>query len=244
MINSNNYQGTVIINSTNQFTGTLNTTYSNIYDYFSLKEANDQLLKENTKLLNQIKNSILKIDSGFRKPDTLQQYIGAKVISNSTHKRNNYIMLNRGKKHGINIDMGVVSNEGIVGVVIGVSENFSYVMSILHKDSKVSAKIKKNNQLANVIWNSTDYKKGNLRDIPTHLNLNTGDTIITSGNSLIFPEGITIGYVEKYFKESGESLNNASLLFASDFNALHYVYVIKNIKKEELINLIKEAENE
>jgi rod shape-determining protein MreC len=244
MINSHNYQGAVIINSTNQFTGTLNTTYSNVYDYFSLKKANDQLLEQNTKLLNQVKNMAFEIDSGFQKTDTLQQYIGAKVISNSIHKRNNYIMLNRGKKHGINIDMGVVSNEGIVGVVIGVSENFSYVMSVLHKDSKISAKIKKNNQLVNVVWNNINYKKGSLRDIPTHLNLNPGDTIITSGNSLIFPERITIGYVEKYFKEAGESLNSASLLFASDFNALYYVYVIKNIKKAELVDLIKEVEDE
>ncbi len=242
MINSQNYQGTVIINSTNQFTGTLNTIYTNITDYFSLRKSNQQLLEENTKLHNLILT--YQNDSIPIMHDTTYEYIGARVISNSVHHRNNYIRLNKGSNDGVEIDMGVVSDKGIVGIVIGVSKNFSTVMSLLHKDSKVSAKIKKNNQLANIVWEKIDYQRGKLDHIPTHLLLLQGDTIITSGNSLIFPEGINIGFVEHYFQNEGENLNSASILFATDFNALHHVYIIKNKQKKEIQELINEVENE
>jgi len=138
----------------------------------------------------------------------------------------------------------VISAEGLVGTVIGLSKNYCSVMSVLHKDSKISARIKKNDQLANVTWNEIDYQHGILEDIPTHLRLYTNDTIITSGNSLIFPEGILIGTVTQYHTEDGKSLNSASLRFASDFNALYHVYIIKNLKRNELLNLQKEVGDE
>ncbi len=244
MINSQNYQGAVIINSTNQLTGSVNSIYSNITDYFSLRKSNKELLDENTLLLNKQQNSAKASDTGFHYRDSVYKYIGAKVISSSTHKRNNYIMLDRGRKHGIELDMGVVSANGLIGSVIGVSENFCSVMSVLHKDSKTSARIKKNNQLVNVVWKEIDYQHGKIEDIPTHLQLFSGDTIITSGNSLIFPEGILIGTVTEYYTEIGKSLNSASIRFASDFNALYHVYIIKNLNREELFNLKMEVEDE
>ncbi len=244
MVNSQNYQGSVIINSTNQITGSINSISSDIVDYFQLRKSNKRLLDENTLLLNNQQSSILVSDTGFLYHDSIYRYIGAKVISNSTHKRNNYIMLNRGRKHGVEIDMGVISDKGLVGTVIQVSENFCSVMSALHKDSKISARIKKNNQLANVTWNEINYQLGLLEDVPTHLELFPTDTIISSGNSLIFPEGILIGSVTEYHAEDGKSLNTASIRFACDFNALYYVYIIKNLHRNELLNLQKEAENE
>ena len=244
MVNHQNYQGTVIINSTNQLTGSINSVYTNVSDYFSLRRSNKQLLEENTLLLNKQQSSFWVSDTGFYYQDSIYKYIGAKVISSSTHKRNNYIMLNRGRKHDIEIDMGVISAQSLVGTVVEVSENFCSVMSALHKDSRISARIKKNNQMANVVWNEIDSRHGTLEDIPTHLQLFSGDTIITSGNSLVFPEGILIGTVTEYHAELGESLNSASIRFASDFNALYYVQIIKNLKREELLNLQKEVEDE
>ena len=244
MINSQNYQGAVIINSTNQFTGSINTIYSDVSDYLSLRKSNTELLYENARLLNHQESSFLVSDTSFYYQDTIYKYIGAKVISNSIHNRNNYIMLNRGHKNGIELDMGVISASGLVGTVVGVSNNFCTVMSLLHKDSKISARIKKNNQLASVIWDEIDYQFGVLEDIPTHLILNLGDTIITSGNSLIFPEGIMIGVITEYHAVVGESLNSATLRFSNDFNALYHVYIIKNLKREELLNLQMEVKNE
>lgn len=242
MANSKNYPGSVILNSTSQFTGSINNSYSNIVDYFELKKTNQQLMEENEFLKNLSPTNLIS-DSIALSPDTTYQYIGARVISNSTHKPNNYLMLDKGEKHGIKIDMAVVSSFGIVGSVIAVSENYSSVMSVLHKDSKISARIKKNDQLANILWDKIDYLRGTLTDIPSHLQLLYGDTIITSGNSLIFPEGIVIGTVENYISRIGSNLNSAVIRFSADYNNLRHVYIINNIRKEEQLKL-REVENE
>ncbi len=242
MANSKNYPGSVILNSTSYFTGALNKNYTNITAYFDLRKTNQLLVEENEYLKN-LRHFNVIADSLTLRPDTNYKYIGAKVISNSTHKPNNYLMLDKGEMHGIKIDMAVVSSQGIVGSVIAVSENYCSVMSILHKDSKVSARIKKNNQLANILWDKMDYLRGTLTDIPSHLQLIYGDTIVTSGHSLIFPEGILIGTVESYDSRIGSNLNSATIKFSTDYNKLRQVYVINNIRKEEQLKL-KEVENE
>lgn len=243
MANHKNYPGSVILNSTSQLSGSINKKYSNVVEYFELKKVNRLLAEENKFLKNKKNHSIFK-DSTTQFPDTIYQYIGAKVISNSTHKPNNYLMLDKGTKHGVKIDMAVVSAFGIVGSVIAVSENYSSVMSVLHKDSKISARIKKNNQLANILWDEMDYRRGTLTDIPSHLQLLYGDTIVTSGHSLIYPQGILIGTVESYISRIGSNLNSAVIKFSTDYNSLHHVYIINNIRKEEQLELKKEVENE
>ncbi len=243
MINRKNYQGSVFINSTSQFTGSINKAYSDILDYFALKKTNELLFTENEYLKN-LKFTQVQFDSIPQPPDTIYRYIGAKIISKSIHKPDNYLMLDKGAKNGVKIDMAVISGDGIVGSVIAVSENYCSVMSVLHSNSKISAKIKKNNQLANILWGNTNYSKGTLEDIPSHLELLYGDSIVTSGYSLIFPENILIGTVENYFSEAGLNLNKAIIKFSTDYNSLKYVYIIENLRKEEQMMLKREVENE
>jgi len=243
MTKNRSFTGSVILNSTSQFSGSLNKSYSGIIDYFDLKKQNEFLVQENAYL----KNSIIQINNTQNTiipPDTIYNYIVAKVISNSIHKADNYLMLDKGKRHGIKIDMPIISDQGIVGSVVAVSENFCSVMSVLHKDSKISAKIKKNNQLANILWDNMDYQRGTLADIPSHIDLRVGDTIITSGHSLIYPEGIIIGIAENYNTRTGSSLNSAVIKFSTDFNSLKYVYAVQNSRLEEMLLLKKEVEND
>ena len=243
MTNGKNYRSSVIINSTSQLSGFLNKNYTDVIDYFELRKTNEMLVQENAYLKNLIFTPNIA-DSSYIPPDTIYKYIGAKIIANSVHKPNNYIMLNKGRKHGIENDMAVISNHGIVGSVIAVSENYCSVMSVLHKSSKISAKIKKNNQLANILWDKMDYLTGTLEDIPSHIDLLYGDTIITSGHSLIYPEGILIGTVEVYNSREGANLNDAVIKFSTDFNGLRNVYIIENIRKEEQLLLKEEVEND
>ena len=178
-------------------------------------------------------NIILTDSNSFFKDGTLYKhqclYVVAKVISNSTNKRKNYLMLNKGNIHGIRRDMGVITSTGIVGTVIDISKNFSIVISVLHINNKINARIKKNRHLGSIEWDGSDYRKGLLTDIPIHVRLYMGDTIITSGNSHIFPEGIIIGTVEEYFSKQGDKFNKARINFAVDYNKLYYVYIIKNL---------------
>jgi rod shape-determining protein MreC len=242
------YQGARMFNTANQLTGNIYQTYNNVFDYLYLKENNRLLAEENVRLRNMNEQSFVKFTKGeINVNDTVyrQQYIfvDAKVISNSTGKRNNYLMLNKGFNQGIRNNMAVVSSNGIVGIVNGVSSNFSSVMSLLHSETKISAKLKKNNATGSVSWEGGSYKSGLLADIPSHILIKTGDTVITSGFSLDFPEGIVIGSITSYILNPGDNFYKIKINFSTDFNKLDNVYVIKNLFKEEQLKL-KEMQHE
>jgi len=234
----NNYQRATFLNASGKITGTVFNTFNNISEYFTLKKSNHILAEENARLRESLKGSFHTTDTlVYYQHDSLFRFISAKVISNTVNKQKNYLMLNKGKAHGIEKDMGVITSHGIVGTVIDVSENFSRVMSILHENNRINARIKKNNHIGNVEWDGESYTHGLLTDIPTHVELNKGDTIITSGNSFIFPEGILVGTVEEHPVNKGEKFNKARIKFSVDYNSLYFVYVIVNLMKKEQLNL-------
>jgi rod shape-determining protein MreC len=246
--NNSYYQGARILNTANQLTGNVYETYNNIFDYLDLKENNKILAAENALLHAQIEQSYVKFTTGeIHVNDTTYKqqykYIDAKIISNSTGKRNNYLMLNKGFNQGIRNNMAVVSPNGIVGIVNGVSANFSSVMSLLHTETKISAKLKKTNASGSVQWDGGSFKTGSLTDIPSHIKFKIGDSVITSGYSLDFPEGIMVGTIAYYKLNSNDNFYKIKINFSTDFNKLDYVYVIKNLFKDEQINL-KELQHE
>jgi rod shape-determining protein MreC len=237
--NNNYFQRSRIVSTTGNLTGKLNTVYSNFSNYFDLKRANEQLAAENAKLramlrlrTKSIPDSLLILASG----STLR-FISARVIANSVQFRNNYFMIDKGYRHGIQKDMGVITNNGVVGIIVDVSENYASGISVLHKDSKISGRIKKNDQLVNVSWDGWDYRMGDLQHIPSHVNLVPGDTIVTSGNSQIFPEGIMIGTVDHIDDELENLFKKGKIVFSEDYNKLTYVYVVENTRKEEIKRL-------
>ncbi|NTW23069.1 MAG: rod shape-determining protein MreC [Lentimicrobium sp.] len=244
IVNRSYYQRSVITNATAGFTGGIFTAWSDITAYFKLKQENERLSNENARLWQRLTESQLTNDTTTKRViDTLrgQQYTYsvARVISNSTTLRNNYIMLNKGRRHGIKRDMAVFNPNGIVGTVVSVSENFSWVMSMLNKHTKVSARINRLNQMGTIVWNGGSPAIGTLLDIPAHVKVKIGDTISTSGFSHIFPEEIMVGTVEKIHVESGEHFYTIDFRFSADLNSLRYVYIVRNLLREEQIELSK-----
>jgi rod shape-determining protein MreC len=244
LVIQNNYQRASFINSTNRFTGSVLNSYHDITEYFYLKKQNEQLLSENAWLHSQIDQSFRSVDTAiYIQKDSLFRFIEAEVISNSVHHMKNYLMLDKGKLDGIEPDMGVITSNGIVGTVVEVSDHFSKVMSVIHIQHKINARIKKNNHLGSVEWNGKDYRYGTLSDVPVHVQLNPGDSIITSGNSHIFPQGISIGVISDGVNDEAKNQGNfkrAPILFAVDYNDIYHVYVIVNLMREEIRQLEKE----
>jgi rod shape-determining protein MreC len=244
--NNNYYQRSGIISTTGGFTGKMNLLYANFTGFFELKQSNDNLAAENARLrslLNirtkAIPDSLVWLESGLS-----VHYISAKVISNSVQFRNNYFMLDKGYRAGIKKDMGVITPDGVVGIIIDVSENFSSGISILHKDSRISGRIKKNDQLVNISWDGSNYRLGDISHIPSHVTLLPGDTILTSGNSQIFPEGIIVGTVEKIDDELENVFKKGKVRFSIDYNSLTYVYIVENSSRHELMRLKTTTPNE
>ena len=235
-----NFQSTHIINSSNALSAETFQAVSNTKEYLSLKEENLKLARENVGLLNIIRSrsyELIQIAT-LTKNDTLykQKYIftQAKVINNSSNLRSNYITLNIGSEQGITHDMAIINSEGIVGVVKDVSKNFSSALSILHKDVKVNCMLKKDGAYGPLSWEKDDdYTSATITDIPIHAKIKTGDTIVTSALSSIFPEGIMVGFVKSFERKSGDAFYTVKVNLSTNFKKLNHVYIIKNVFKVE-----------
>jgi rod shape-determining protein MreC len=248
LVNSTYYQRSMLQSAGNSISGRFYASVSNISEYFKLRRTNELLATENV-ILRQMKGiSFIKTDtSSFWVKDTLYKqqyrYIVARVINNTVGKRNNYIMLNKGKRHGVNKDMAVITSNGVVGTVVNVSDNFAWVMSLLNKQTRLSGRIKKNNQMGTIVWNGIDHRYGTLMDIPAHVKIAKGDTIVSSGFSYIFPANLMLGTIEDFRVEQGEHFYVIPFKFSVDFNGLDYVYVVNNLMKEEQEQLEKSTED-
>ena len=240
--NHSYYQRSAIINSTNQVTGSINRSFHSIRDYFSLKRVNQKLAEENAVLRSVLSDSltvgeireIIVKDTNY---GLVYQYIPAKVVGNTVNKSNNFIMLNQGILQGIRKDMAVIAPSGIVGIVKEVSRNFCTVLPVLHSQSKISAKLKNSNQLGTLLWDGLNYRHGTLADVPTHAVVTIGDTVITSGMSQIFPEGIMVGTVRDIDMDEGDNFYSLRIDFSVDYNSISQVYIVRNFYKEELDRL-------
>jgi rod shape-determining protein MreC len=206
---------------------------SNISDFFKLKQTNSFLAEENAKLYSLLKKQNSFHEDALTFEESLFKFESAKVISNSVHKSNNYLTLNKGKRHGIAEGMGVITPSGIIGIVHSVSDKFSLVISVLHPKSNISVRLKNEMFLGRMLWSGFNYREALIEDIPNHANINIGDTIISSGNSTVFPVGIIIGKVISFQKIPGDNYYKIKILFFEDLNKLLYVYVAESIIKEE-----------
>lgn len=224
-----------------QIHGRFLNTQTNIKYYFSLRNVNEQLADENSRLLNQLAKyqtqlDTLKADSLSYKPlgDSSDfSYIPAKIIGNSTNKKQNYIIIDKGRKDGVGKDMGVISPNGVIGVVNAVSDNYSYIISLLNINQSVSAKISRLGAFGPLIWDGRSADYALLTEIPQHIKIQVGDSVVTSGFSSIFPPDIPLGTIRKSKIINGTHHEIQVKLF-QDFRTLHYVNVVVSSHKEEV----------
>ena len=240
------YQSSKIVALSNGVVGNWYQGINSIGGYFGLKGENDRLAAENAMLRQQLASSYLSYnDSVFTVNDTTYRqrysYTEARVIKNSWSQQNNYIMVNKGSSHGIKPDMAVISPQGIVGIVMSVSKNFSTVMPVLHSDSRNSVKVLRTGIGGHLVWDGRDYRYAQVTDVPTTHRFNLNDTIITSGLANDFPEGISAGYVVDVDTLSGSGFCKVKIRLATEFNKLDHVYIINNRFRDEQDRLMKKT---
>jgi len=249
MVHNNGFQGSHILNSSNNAVAYVYQTTANTKEYFSLKQENEKLANENSILRNLLKsNYIITPEKEFTKNDTIYKqqysYVSAKVVNSSVNKRRNFLTLNVGSEQGIKQDMAVMTSEGVVGIVTNVSSNFSSAMSLLHKDVRVNCQLRKDGSYGPLVWDGSDYRFCQLTDIPTHSKINKGDTVETSELSGIFPEGIMVGTIESYERKRNESFYTAKVRLSADLKKVNHVYIIKNKFKNERDSLENYSQKE
>lgn len=256
IIHYSKYHEAAFGNLSNQVTGKIDQRYSNIENYFQLKKTNDSLVKANEILYNKLKadyelpDSVTKtvIDS-IRNDSVLQYrkftYMSSRVAANSVTTQNNFIVLSRGKNQNLKIGMGVVDpNNAVVGIITDVSNDFSTVMSLLHKDSHISAKLYKTGETGTLVWDGKEPNIITLTGISKGVKIAKGDSVITSGFSTTFPKGMLIGRVEAVFSESSSNSYKIKVRTAANFYNLQYVYAIDNAQADMINSLLEKAKKQ
>ncbi len=242
VITNNSFQRASAVNSSIRIVGG---TYANINSwksYLHLAQENTLLAEENAKLRKQLQyfanpDSVTEGIVNDSIHDVRYHYIVAKVTNNSIHQKNNYITLDRGRKHGIQKGMGVISASGIVGIVLNVSEHFATVQSLLHNESRISAALEDSQAFGSLVWGDNyDARFATLKDIPNHVKVREDELVYTSGFSL-FPPGILIGKVIQTGVSGGDSFLDITVELSTNFHNLQQVYVVEDLFAEEKENL-------
>lgn len=229
------YHNRKMVNLSNRISGGFHKTTANWGDYLHLRSENEALAEQNALLLKRLGCDDVEADTAYY--DDIFTYIPAHVINNNIYEVNNYLVIDKGKIDGIEPDMGVICDGGVVGKVLNVSNHYASVMSMLNSHSVISCRFIDNQYVANVVWDGGNYRFGKVNDIPSHLNINVGDTLVTSGFSNSFPADVMVGTIAESVEDEGNMFNTAKLKFSTNFNTLRHVYVVKNNYKAEIDSL-------
>lgn len=248
---NNQYQGASFFNSANSFVASVNGFSQNTKEYFSLRETNSRLSQENTDLrkkVEQYNQAALQADKLGSADSTVIKrfdFVSAKVVNNSIDLKTNFITINRGSSDGIEPGMAVINDQGVVGKVKITSEHFSVVTSVLNIDLMISATLKRTGYFGTAQWtvenNDPDYIK--LKFIPLHVKPVVGDTIVTSGYSGVFPEGIMIGTIARINPGKETSFHDLDVKLSQDFRKLSFAIVVKSNLLHELDSLKMKVPN-
>ncbi len=244
----NNYQRVKFMNSSATMIGNIYEFNSSVWGYFRLGRINDELARENAFLRTQLQE---RIQTGVEQPSVADSIGGAtfafttaKVVNNSVNRQYNYLTINKGYLHGIKPDMGLINADGVVGVVNQVSKHYSTAISVLNKRLFISAKVKQNGVFGPLAWDGDDYRKAQLKEIPIHIPVNVGDTILTSGHSSIFPEGVMIGTISDVSMKDGENYYKITVDLSVNFKTVSHVDVVEHLKQNEILSLEKKNRSE
>ena len=252
LVVNKNYQQSIYLTSANVVTGSVYETWSAVTGYFHLKSINESLQARNAELQNEV----LNLSSRLREyqaalSDTIPtptgerfDYVAAGVVNNNTHHPLNYFTINRGARDGVATGMGVVDQNGVVGIVNVAGPKMARVISLLNEKQHFSVKIKGTTFVGSFWWKGGDPNIGYVEEIPRHATYQIGDTIVTSGYSTAFPEGIPVGVIVSKVNARDNSFFTFRVRLASDFRTINAVRVIKDIYKAEIDSLANHDINE
>lgn len=242
IFNQKSFQRSRFRSITQEVTGSSQESFNAFSRYLNLDVQNAYLNEQNIRLQSRMPQNwhFQKLHS-----DTIRDSIGqqrflsipARVISSSHFKRNNYIILNRGRLSQVKVGMGVAAAQGAVGIVKAVSDHFATVLPIINPQLTLSAKFKRTGYFGPLQWDGQDYRYASIKDIPRYANIAIGDTIITDSRSLVFPEGLMIGIAQAKKLQSDQNFYEVRVKLAVDFAQLEHLYIIQDKLQYELDSL-------
>lgn len=244
LFNRNPYQHHVYLTSAGIVASGLHDVSSNITGYFALRDINDDLQRQTADLQKEVLDlrqqlrsyREIALQDSLRAIDSIGKFnfVIATVINNSITRPNNYVTINKGTLDGLQPDMGVLDQNGVVGVVNVVSDHYARVISLLNPNFRLSCKLRGSDAFGSLVWDGKDPRTAILEELPKHTHFQKGDTIVTSGNSAVFPEGIPVGTIVGKARGADDNFFTLRIKLLTDFTALSTVKVISNTDLEEI----------
>ncbi len=235
IVRNNEYQRSSFFSSANVVSAWSYDKLSRITSYFGLRaensvlhEQNTALLEENNRLRNELETIKYGLPEGYVMADADRSYIAARVINIKSNKRRNYLTINKGERDSVRADMGVINTDGAVGIVSVASSRFAVVIPLINTNMHLSCKLKRQNCIGPLTWDGKDYRFAYMEDIAKHIEVSKGDTIVTSGYTMNFPEDLPVGIVEDVATSESDAYHKIKVRLAVNYNSIRDVTVIKN----------------
>ena len=248
IVQESSFHHSAFLNSSNQVVGNILDDYHHAVSYVNLQKVNDSLNAEIARLKSEQPNAFFYQKDSFKivsdsNKKAAYKYIAARVINNQTNRINNYIILDKGSKNGIQKNMGVICDKGVVGIVKDVSENFCVVISLLNSKSKVGVKVNNGNYVS-MFWEGYDATTASINDLPKHIKIKKNDTIYTSGESWFYPPHLMVGTVKDFELKNGKNFYDIKVKLSTDFYQLEYVNVVQSLLRAQTDSLISKLHDE
>ncbi len=243
LVNEQKYQQSTFLSSSNTVIASVNSALSDMNEYFHLSSVNESLSAENARLRRQV-DELQNIVEREQERDSVYlyahlqwQYIPAKVVDMETSSQHNYLVLNKGERDGVGVGQGVMSSDGIVGVVGAVNQYYAQVVPIIHPKMRLSCRLQSSSQAGFLQWTGPSAHYAYLTDIGRHISVEKGDSVMTSGLTNLFPENIPIGVIEDVSIKEGDTYYTLLVRLTTDFGRLRYVQIVTNPLKSEQDNV-------
>ena len=209
--------------------------------YFSLSSANKDLARDNMVLMEELTQAReqlqrLRVDTLAMPQIAGFSFIPAEVVKISRNKQHNYIILNRGYEDGVQEKSGIITPKGVVGIVDAVSAHHCFAFSFQNEDISISARLGGEGGSGLLVWDGYSTNGALLKEIPLQFRYAPGDTVFTSGYSLLFPPEIPLGIAGDSRIVNGATNEIAISLF-QDFRSLRYVTIVHNNSLDEIEQL-------
>lgn len=253
LFRGNPYQQHVYMTSAGAVASAVYRTSNSVTGYFHLRGINEDLLQRTAQLEmelidlrrqlraagEKIYGDSVPVDSALRQ----YRFIMAHVINNSIARSNNFITIDRGESDGVRPEMGVVDQNGVVGIVNVTGPHTARLISVLNSDLRLSCKVKGSDAFGSLVWDGKSPRRALLEEMPRHVEFALGDTVITSGYSVVFPEGIPVGRVVGHKRDDDDNFYSLSVELFTDFATLSTVRVIENFSKDEIESVEQDKVN-
>lgn len=243
----NSYQGSVWFSAANSVAAGINSTYSNVMNFFNLEQINQELTAQNIALQREtehLRQSLITAtkDTTITEKLMREKLVGynmvpATVVSNSAERSNNYLVIDRGEKDGIRPEMGVVGGGGVVGIIYLTGPHHSLVIPVTNRKSSISCRVRGQNYFGYLQWDGSSMLSAYVDDVPRYAKVKVGQAIETSGYSAVFPPGIFVGRVRTIRNSTDGQSYRLDVTLGTNFANLRDVLVVTTPYKAEIDTL-------